>query len=46
VTTTDELEGTIEALSRFDVERLLTLEERMMLLVKSGVLPRLPLSLL
>jgi hypothetical protein len=30
-------EETIEALSRFDLERMLTLEERTMLLVRSGV---------
>lgn len=29
------LEGTMEALSHFDLERLLTLEERMMLLARS-----------
>jgi hypothetical protein len=30
------LEGTIEALTHFDLERLLSLEERMLMLVQSG----------
>ena len=35
-TVDDLLEGTIEALLRFDLERLLSLEERMILLASSG----------
>lgn len=35
-------EATIEALSRFDLERLLTLEEKVLLLARSGA--RIPVS--